>query len=45
MTTESDEPRPTVWSWVEVAVGWILVGIPLLWGVFITFQKAALLFK
>jgi hypothetical protein len=45
MAPDSDEPPPTLWSWVQVAAGWILVGIPLLWGVFITFQKAAVLFK
>lgn len=45
MPEETPEPRPTALSWVEVAVGWALVGIPLLWGILITFQKAAPLFR
>ncbi len=39
------EPPPSLVSWVEVAVGWTLVGVPLLWGILITFQKAAPLFR
>jgi hypothetical protein len=36
-------PRPT--SWVAVAVGWTLIGIPLAWGILQTVEKAAALFK
>ncbi|HKT59389.1 MAG TPA: hypothetical protein VJQ46_05025 [Gemmatimonadales bacterium] len=32
-------------GWVGVAVAWILVGVPLLWGVWNTLVKAAALFK
>lgn len=32
-------------QWVLVVLAWIAVGTPLLWGVFVTLQKAALLFK
>jgi hypothetical protein len=39
------EPRPSRASWVMVAIAWTLVGIPLLWGIFITFQKAVVLFQ
>jgi hypothetical protein len=39
----SDEPKPGQWPLVIVA--WILVGVPLLWGVMTTLRKAALLFK
>ncbi len=31
-------------SWVLVAVAWALVGIPLGWGIWVTFQNAARLF-
>lgn len=43
--TDQTEPPPTAFSWVQVALGWLLVGVPLLWGIIITFQKAALLFR
>jgi len=45
MTPEPAEPHPSLFSWVQVALGWLLVGVPLLWGIFITFKKAALLFR
>lgn len=45
MHSDSTEPPPTTWSWVQVAMGWTLVGVPLLWGIFITFEKAAVLFR
>jgi MFS family permease len=40
---ESEKPRPS--SWVAVAAAWTMVGIPLLWGIMKTVQKAAALFK
>ncbi|HWA16654.1 MAG TPA: hypothetical protein VG817_09480 [Gemmatimonadales bacterium] len=39
------EPAPSSASWVAVAIGWALVGIPLLWGVYNTFKKAIVLFE
>jgi hypothetical protein len=39
----SSEPKPG--QWLLVILAWILVGVPLLWGVFTTLRKAALLFK
>lgn len=39
------EPAPSRWSWLGVAIAWTMVGIPLAWGIFITLQKAAVLFK
>lgn len=45
MADDPAEPPPTLFSWVQVALGWLLVGVPLLWGIFITFKKAALLFR
>jgi hypothetical protein len=44
-SADPTEPPPTTWSWIQVAFGWTLVGVPLLWGIFITFKKAALLFR
>jgi hypothetical protein len=32
-------------SWPRVAVAWILVGLPLLWGVLNTIRKALALFR
>ena len=37
------DTRPGQWG--LVAVAWLLVGIPLLWGVWTTLQKAAALFE
>ena len=39
------EPKPSTFSWVQVAIGWTLVGVPLLWGIFNTFKKAVVLFR
>ena len=39
----SGDGRPGQWG--LVAVAWLLVGIPLLWGVWTTLQKAAALFE
>ena len=36
-------PRPGQWG--LVAVAWLLVGVPLLWGIWMTLQKAAALFR
>lgn len=30
-------------SWPLVAVSWLLVGVPLLWGIYTTFDKAKVL--
>jgi hypothetical protein len=41
-----DEMRePKRGQWPLVILAWILVGVPLLWGVYTTLTKAALLFK
>lgn len=39
----TDSGRPGQWGLVILA--WIAVGVPLAWGVFVTLQKAALLFR
>jgi len=45
MTDQAHDVHPSPASWAFVALAWVLVGIPLLWGIVITFQKAALLFR
>jgi hypothetical protein len=40
---ESSEPRPGQWG--LVAIAWLLVGIPLAWGIWNTLLKAAALFR
>jgi hypothetical protein len=37
--------RPAPGSWVLVAVAWLAVGIPLLWGIWTTLKKAIVLFR
>ena len=39
------EPRPSGSSWLMVAAAWLLVGIPLLWGILNTVKKALALFR
>jgi hypothetical protein len=39
--TEPERPG----NWGLVVLAWLAVGIPLAWGVFVTLQKAALLFR
>jgi hypothetical protein len=45
MSSESPDALPSTASWIAVALAWLLVGTPLLWGVFITLEKAAPLFR
>jgi hypothetical protein len=45
MAVEPEEPPPSAFSWVQVAAGWTLVGVPLMWGIFTTFKKAGPLFR
>jgi hypothetical protein len=37
--------RPSPASWFLVAIAWALVGIPLGWGIYITLEKALVLFR
>jgi len=37
--------RPSPASWFVVAIAWTLVGIPLGWGIYITLDKALVLFR
>jgi hypothetical protein len=45
VSTEDNEPGPKPGSWLLVAVAWLLVGIPLLWGIWTTLEKAVVLFR
>ena len=45
MTDNDINERPSASSWLMVAVAWILVGVPLLWGILQTLEKAKVLFK
>lgn len=44
----SNEPvnqtKPSPESWVLVAIAWILVGIPLVWGIYRTLRTAVKMF-
>lgn len=42
---DQSEPPPSSASWIQVAIAWTLVGVPLLWGILTTFEKAAPLFR
>jgi hypothetical protein len=37
--------RPSPRSWIGVALSWAAVGLPLLWGVYVTLRKAMKLFE
>jgi hypothetical protein len=37
--------RPSPASWFLVAIAWTLVGLPLGWGIYITLEKALVLFR
>ena len=45
MAVESGSEVPHPGQWGLVAVAWLLVGVPLLWGIWMTLQKAAALFR
>ncbi len=39
----SEAPPPS--SWLVVGIAWLLVSFPLLWGIWTTLAKAAVLFR
>jgi hypothetical protein len=39
----SSQVRPT--SWIAVGFAWLMVSIPLLWGIWQTVKKATVLFR
>jgi hypothetical protein len=42
---QEESLHPTPGSWVLVGIAWVLVGLPLAWGIYKTFEKAAVLFR
>lgn len=45
MATDSGSSAPSTGSWLLVAIAWLLVSVPLLWGIWTTLVKAAVLFR
>jgi hypothetical protein len=45
MPTDDSPEAPSSGSWLLVAVAWLLVSVPLLWGIWTTLAKAAVLFR
>ena len=45
MSPEGSSPAEAPGRWWTVALAWVLVGVPLLWGVWNTLLKAAALFR
>ena len=45
MTGNDTSGEPSGSSWVLVILAWSLVSIPLLWGIWQTVKKAAVLFR
>jgi hypothetical protein len=45
LADEDKVASPKPGSWALVAVAWLLVGIPLLWGIWTTLKKAIVLFR
>ena len=44
-SASTDEAHPSPAGWILVALSWLLVGMPLVWGVSVTLEKAAKLFR
>jgi hypothetical protein len=44
MNADQSEHAPAG-KWILVAFAWLAVGLPLLWGIWITFKKAIPLFR
>ncbi len=42
---EESALKPSEGSWGLVALAWLAVGVPLLWGVWNTLKKAVVLFR
>jgi hypothetical protein len=45
MTADGGSEAPSPSSWLLVGVAWLLVSVPLLWGIWTTLVKAAVLFR
>jgi hypothetical protein len=45
MTADPGGPRPSAATWLLVGIAWLAVSVPLLWGIWTTLKKAAVLFR
>ena len=45
MSEMEKQPHAQAGAWVQVAVAWTLVGVPLAWGIYKTLEKALVLFR
>ena len=45
MDQERADAGPGLGSWFLVAAAWTAVGVPLLWGIWTTLEKAVVLFR
>jgi hypothetical protein len=45
MTEEPMSAKPSGGSWLLVGLAWVAVGVPLLWGIWTTLEKAVVLFR
>lgn len=45
MADEGEPAGPGAGSWVLVGLAWVAVGVPLLWGIWVTLKKAVVLFR
>jgi hypothetical protein len=45
MALGDESVTPSTGSWILVGIAWLLVSMPLLWGIWTTLVKAAVLFR
>ena len=45
MAADDGSEAPSAGSWLVVGIAWLLVSVPLLWGIWTTLAKAAVLFQ
>ena len=45
MASDDKSAAPSAGSWLLVAIAWLLVSVPLLWGIWTTLVKATVLFR
>jgi hypothetical protein len=45
MASNDESVSTSPGSWIPVGIAWLLVSVPLLWGVWTTLVKAAVLFR
>jgi hypothetical protein len=45
MASDDRSEVPSASSWLVVGIAWLLVSLPLLWGIWTTLAKATVLFR